>query len=87
LSMGVCTCMYVFLCLCLFVCACVWFCLCVCMHVYSGLEDIELALYWLETAYQDREVDLIWLKVEPQFENLWEEPRFQAIIKAMGFPE
>jgi len=56
-------------------------------HVYSGLEDIELALHWLETAYQDREVDLIWLKVEPQFENLWEEPRFQAIIKAMGFPE
>jgi len=55
-------------------------------HVYSGLGDNELALHWLETAYKDREVDLIWLKVEPQFENLWEEPQFQAIIKAMGFP-
>jgi len=56
-------------------------------HIYSGLGDNELALHWLKTAYKDREVDLIWLKVEPQFENLREEPRFKAIIKAMGFPE
>jgi len=56
-------------------------------HIYSGLGDNELALSWLETAYKDREVDLIWLKVEPQFKNLREEQRFQAIIKAMGFPE
>ena len=56
-------------------------------HLYSALEDDEMTLNWLEIAHKEHEVDLIWLNVEPQFDNIRNEPRFQAIIKAMGFPE
>ena len=56
-------------------------------HIWSGLGDNERALEYLETAYDEHEVDLIWLKVEPQFEDLRDQPRFMAILKGMGFPE
>ncbi|PYS47781.1 MAG: hypothetical protein DMF68_15135, partial [Acidobacteria bacterium] len=42
--------------------------------VYAGLGDKEQAFGWLDKAYQDRSFFLIWLKVEPQFDSLREDP-------------
>jgi TolB-like protein/class 3 adenylate cyclase/Tfp pilus assembly protein PilF len=54
-------------------------------HVYSGLGNDEQAMEWLENAYRDHEVELIWLKVEAQFKNLHGNPKFQDLLKRIGF--
>jgi len=52
--------------------------------VYVGLGDKEQAFTGLEKAYQDRSFFLIWLKVEPQFDSLREDPRFQNLLRRIG---
>ena len=54
-------------------------------HIYGGLEDERLTLEWLEKAYADHEVELIWLKVEPQFKSLHDNPQFQDLLTRIGF--
>jgi len=35
---------------------------------------------WLEKAYKDHEVEMYWLKVEPPFEPLHDDPRWQVML-------
>jgi TolB-like protein/class 3 adenylate cyclase/Tfp pilus assembly protein PilF len=52
--------------------------------VYLGLGDKELALRWLERAYQDRAGDsLRFIKVEPLLDALHGDPRFEALAEKM----
>jgi serine/threonine-protein kinase len=52
--------------------------------VYAGLGDKEQAFAWLDKAYQDRSFFLIWLKVEPLFDPLRDDPRFQDLLRRVG---
>ena len=52
--------------------------------IYLGLGDRNNALSWLEKAYEDRFSTLIYLNVEPVFEELHSEPRFNAILQRMN---
>jgi len=52
--------------------------------VYADLGEHDLAIDWLERAYESRYGFLIYVKVSPQFERLHEEPRFQALLEKMG---
>ena len=54
--------------------------------VYVGLEDRDLAFEWLDRAFQERSSWLVWCKVEPRFDVLRDDPRFDALLKKMGFP-
>jgi len=54
--------------------------------IYAALGDYETALDYLEKAYETREGWLVLLKVEPLYDNLRSEPRFQAILERMQFP-
>ena len=47
----------------------------------------EAALDWLETALRQRDAGLTELKAEPLLDPLRNEPRFQAIEKALKFPD
>ena len=49
--------------------------------------DIESAFEWLEKAYIDQEVEMYWLKVEPPFEPLKNDPRWQVMLDKVGFPD
>jgi tetratricopeptide (TPR) repeat protein len=49
-----------------------------------GLGDKEQAFAWLEKAYQERSSILIWLKVEPTFDSLRTDPRFQDLLRRIG---
>jgi len=42
--------------------------------IYAQMEEIVASFEWLEKAYQDREVEMYWLKVEPPFEPLHRSP-------------
>jgi serine/threonine protein kinase/Flp pilus assembly protein TadD len=55
--------------------------------VYLGLGDKDQAFVWLDKAFQDRSSFLIWLKVEPQFDSLRDDPRFQDLLRRVGLPQ
>ena len=52
--------------------------------IYLGLGDKAQAISWLERAYQERSSYLIYLKVDPRFDGLRTEPRFQELLRRMG---
>jgi TolB-like protein/Tfp pilus assembly protein PilF len=54
--------------------------------VYAGLGEKDRAFEWLERAYQDRSIWMIFLKVHPMFNDLQADPRFRSLIERMGFP-
>jgi len=54
--------------------------------VYLGLHENKQAMDWLEKAYEGRSVWVGWLKVEPIYDGLRSDPRFQALYKKMNFP-
>lgn len=54
--------------------------------IYSALNDKESALNWLNEAYKYHEMEIPWLKSEPQFYPLHDDPRFQDLIRKVGFP-
>ena len=51
----------------------------------TGLNNSDQALKWLERALKDRDGYMVFLNVEPVFEPLRNEPRFQELLKKMGF--
>lgn len=55
--------------------------------IYADLGDKEQALDWLERAYRMHSGGLVWVKVDPDFYSLHDQPRFQALLEKMGFPE
>jgi len=54
--------------------------------VYVALEDKKTALRHLESAFAEHSVWLLDLKVDPRFEALRSDPRFQNLITRIGFP-
>ncbi len=55
--------------------------------VWTGLGSREKALNWLEKAYEERANEMIYLKIVRQFDCLWVEPRFQELVRKIGFPD
>ena len=54
--------------------------------IYSALDDKESALNWLNEAYKHHEMEIPWLKSEPQFYSLHDDPVFQELVRKVGFP-
>ncbi len=52
--------------------------------VYAGLDEKDAAFEWLEKAYEERDVWLVWAKVEPRFDNLQSDPRFPKFLHRLG---
>ena len=55
-------------------------------RVYAGLGQKDQAFAWLEKAYQQREYNLVMLKIGPFFDPLRSDPRFQSLLRRMNFP-
>jgi len=53
--------------------------------IYSALDEKNLAFQWLEQAYEDHDMEMVWLKTEPQLYPLNDDPRFQDLLKRVGF--
>jgi len=52
--------------------------------LYAGLGQKDEAFVWLERAYQERSSWLVWLKVDPQFDSLRSDSRFQDLLRRIG---
>jgi serine/threonine protein kinase/tetratricopeptide (TPR) repeat protein len=55
-------------------------------QVYAGLGDNASALQSLDRAYADRSNDLVFLKVDPQFDVLRADPAFVNLLHRVGLP-
>jgi tetratricopeptide (TPR) repeat protein len=55
--------------------------------IYSGLGESDEMLAWLERGFQEQDPRMIFLKVEPKWNNLSDDPRFQDLLRRIGFPE
>jgi TolB-like protein/DNA-binding winged helix-turn-helix (wHTH) protein/tetratricopeptide (TPR) repeat protein len=54
--------------------------------VYIGLGEKDEAFAWLEKAYNARSNDMKNLKVDPMFDSLRSDPRYQDLLRRMNFP-
>jgi len=52
--------------------------------IYAGLRDNDQAFFWLEKAYQERSDGLTYLNVEPTFDPLRSDARFQDLLRRVG---
>ena len=57
------------------------------VFIYAGMGETDKALDWLERTYEQREAWMEVIRVEPMFDNLRSDPRFQAIVEQMNFPD
>ena len=55
--------------------------------IYSSKNNVDEAFRWLEKSFQDNEIELYWLKVEPEFEALYNDSRWKKMLDKVGFPK
>ncbi len=54
--------------------------------VYAQLGDKNRAFEWLDKAYRNRSC-LYWLRVDPRFDSIHSDPRFQELLAKVNFPQ
>src|SRR5207253_11103398 len=52
---------------------------------HRRLGEKDNAVTWLEKAYEERDPELAWARVEPVWDGLRCEPRFVDLMRRMGF--
>ena len=53
---------------------------------YAGLKDRESAFLWLRKSLDERADCSSWIAVDPKFDPLREDPRFQDLLRRIGLP-
>jgi TolB-like protein/class 3 adenylate cyclase len=56
-------------------------------YIWRYLNKKDRALTQLERSVVERDPGCVWFKVDPAFDILRPEPRFQALLKKIGFPQ
>ncbi len=54
--------------------------------VYLGLGEHDKALAYLNRSLEERTTWLVWILNDPRFDPLRGDPRFQEVLRRMGFP-
>jgi serine/threonine-protein kinase len=54
--------------------------------IFTGLNDKDQAMHWLEKAFLDHSDYLVYLQMEPTFDSLHSDPRFQDLARRIGLP-
>jgi len=55
--------------------------------LYAELGEKEKSLEWLQKAFEERPYGLIFLKIDPAFDNIRSDPRFVELMKRVGLPQ
>ncbi len=53
--------------------------------IYAGSEE-DQAFAWLDKGYEARAFHMQWLKIEPRWDSLRSDPRFQDLWRRVGLP-
>lgn len=54
--------------------------------IHAGLDQKDEAFRWLERAFEERSHWLVWLRLDPRWKNLRDDPRFAAMVARMKYP-
>jgi hypothetical protein len=54
---------------------------------YARLGEKDQSLAWLQKGYDERVDGMTLLKVEPDFDDLRSDPRFQDLVHRVGLPQ
>jgi serine/threonine-protein kinase len=54
--------------------------------IYAGLGEKEQAFQWLQKANDERNTELVFLKVDPRLDPLRDDPRFHELLGTVGIP-
>jgi len=54
-------------------------------RIYAELGQRDEAFKWLEKAFDNKETDLVYLKVSPIWDKLRDDPRFAEMLRRLGF--
>ena len=54
---------------------------------YAELGDRDSALAELEHSYRDHDVEALWLFTDPELDAVRADPRFQNLVRRIGFPQ
>jgi DNA-binding winged helix-turn-helix (wHTH) protein/TolB-like protein/Flp pilus assembly protein TadD len=52
--------------------------------IYNGLGETDKTLEWLDRCYRERNPRMVFLKVEPKWNNLHDDPRFADLLRRVG---
>jgi tetratricopeptide (TPR) repeat protein len=56
-------------------------------QAYTGLGEKDEAIAWLERAYEEHDQGMVDIKAYPGLDSLRSDPRFQAVLRRMNFPQ
>lgn len=56
-------------------------------RAYVRLRDAEQAFHWLEKACEERNVFALLIKIDPFYDSLRPDPRFQALVSRLGLTQ
>jgi len=56
-------------------------------RIHAALGESNEAIDWLEIAYKQHGEWMVLLKVDPRFDSLRHDSRFQGLMRRMNFPE
>ena len=56
-------------------------------EAYAGLGEKDQAIRWLERAYKDHDQGMVYIASYPGLDPLRSEPRFEALLRRMNFPQ
>ncbi|MDW3651174.1 MAG: adenylate/guanylate cyclase domain-containing protein [Bacteroidia bacterium] len=54
--------------------------------IYANIGDSNTAFEWLEKSYEDHEVEMLWLKMDPLTKPLHDDPHYKNLLDRVGFP-
>ena len=54
---------------------------------HAGLDEPDRVFEWLEESYGARDTWLPFMHVEPAFDRVRSDPRFQDLLRRMNFPD
>lgn len=55
-------------------------------RVYANVNEPDRAFAWLENGFEIRDPGLVWLKVDPMWDPIRDDPRFSDLIRRIGLP-
>ena len=55
-------------------------------EIHAGLGEKDEAIAWLEKGYEERGFQMQFLKLDPRWDSLRDDPRFVDLVKRIGLP-
>jgi TolB-like protein/DNA-binding winged helix-turn-helix (wHTH) protein len=56
-------------------------------EIYTAMGNKDMAMQYLEIGYRERTADLVRLQVNPAYDDLRSDPRFQNLVRRIGLPQ